>query len=159
MFVQRPLAKSDVCQCSAGLAVFAWLQFTLYKANQTLRRQVALKTEYNKRTCISLGTALVLHVPAVRLCLSSDHLWDRFLLLPPTEATPVRSFWMHPDLLHWICCAHQSSHLQQFLQQRTTLDMRMQFWTALFWVTTVDLLASYQGIVIKVTGHEFYLSC
>ncbi|DBB07832.1 TPA: hypothetical protein ACH3X3_009240 [Trebouxia sp. C0006] len=95
-----------------GLAVFAWLSLVLYKANQALRKQVALKADYNRLHCISLAGLLTCHVPIVLLCLRSEHLWQRFVLRDPS---PVP-----------------------------------MFWTALFWVTTVDLLTRHMGMVVKL---------
>ncbi len=80
----------DVCHCYPGLAVFAWLSLVLYKANQALRKQVALKADYNRLHCISLAGLLTCHVPIVLLCLRSEHLWQRFVLRDPSPVPMVR---------------------------------------------------------------------
>lgn len=81
----------DICHCYPGLAVFAWLSLVLYKANEALRKQVALKADYNRLHCISLAGLLMCHVPVVLLCLRSEHLWQRFVLRDPSPVPLVRS--------------------------------------------------------------------
>lgn len=83
-------SSSDVCHCYPGLAVFAWLSLALYKANEALRKQVALKADYNRLHCISLAGLLTCHVPVVLLCLRSEHLWQRFVLTDPSPVPTVR---------------------------------------------------------------------
>ena len=69
--------------------MFAWLSLVLYKANEALRKQVALKADYSRLHCISLAGLLTCHVPIVLLCLHSEHLWQRFVLRDPSPVPMV----------------------------------------------------------------------
>lgn len=70
--------------------MFAWLSLVLYKANEALRKQVALKADYSRLHCISLAGMLTCHVPIVLLCLRSERLWQRFALRDPSPVPVVR---------------------------------------------------------------------
>lgn len=87
--------------------MFAWLSLVLYKANQALRKQVALKADYNRLHCISLAGLLTCHVPIVLLCLRSEHLWQRFVLRDPSPV-PMVCFSLRPaascDLVAMLFC-------------------------------------------------------
>ncbi|KAL3154418.1 hypothetical protein ABBQ32_013890 [Trebouxia sp. C0010 RCD-2024] len=95
-----------------GLTVFTWISLVLYRANEALKKQVALKQDYSRLQCVSLAAALMGHVLLVMLCLHQERLWLRFLLATPS---PVP-----------------------------------EFWTALYWVTTVDLLVRHFGMATKL---------
>lgn len=84
---------------AAGLVIFAWLSLLVHKANEAVRKQVSLKSDFRKPACIALAVGLAAHVPAVMLLLRSEHLWQRFILLTPTPGPPVRSC-----LLHLVYC-------------------------------------------------------
>lgn len=86
----QPVAEADRFICCTGLAVFAWLNLVLYRANDALRKQVALKTDYSQWHCISLATALTSHIPLVLLCLRSEHIWERFWFSIPSPVPTVR---------------------------------------------------------------------
>ena len=83
------LIPTNMYGCCLGLAVFAWLSLVVHKANDVLRKQVALKTEYSRLHCILLAVTLTCHVPIVLLCLRSDQLWHRFYFLTPSPVPMV----------------------------------------------------------------------
>ena len=73
----------------AGIVIFAWISLVLHRANDALRKQVALKQEYSRLQCVSLAAALIGHVPLIMLCLHQERLWQRFLFLTPSPAPEV----------------------------------------------------------------------
>ena len=78
--------------CVAGLAIFAWLTLFVHKANEAVKKQVSLKSDFRKPVCIAVAVGLAAHVPAVMLLLQSERLWNRFLLITPSPAPLVRGF-------------------------------------------------------------------
>lgn len=70
-------------QHAAGIFSFVWLTWVLCKANDTLRKQVALKDQ--RRVSYLLATAVVvgLHLPAALWLTSSWQLWRQFGFMPP----------------------------------------------------------------------------
>lgn len=75
----------------AGLTVFTWISLVLYRANEALKKQVALKQDYSRLQCVSLAAALMGHVLLVMLCLHQERLWLRFLLATPSPVPEVSS--------------------------------------------------------------------
>jgi len=73
-----------------GILVFTWVTLILVRANDVIRKQVALKGA--RRAPILVGTALTLivHIVSCYACLGDQAMWRQVLLLPPLE---VPSFW------------------------------------------------------------------
>lgn len=61
----------------------------LHRANDSLRKQVALKQEYSWVQCVSLAAALTVHVPIIMLCLHEEHLWQRLIFITPSPVPQV----------------------------------------------------------------------
>ena len=73
----------------AGITVFTWISLVLYRANEALKKQVALKQDYSRLQCISLAAALMGHVLLIMLCLHQERLWLRFLFATPSPVPEV----------------------------------------------------------------------
>ena len=83
------LPKANVQLPYAGIVIFAWISLVLHRANDALRKQVALKQDYSRLQCVSLAAALMVHVPLIMLCLRQEHLWQRLLFVTPSPAPEV----------------------------------------------------------------------
>ena len=96
MFPQCPLAQaypfgSGGFGWGAGIAIFAWLTATLAKANEAMRRQVALKASRSRAACIGLAVAGLAHLPLVLgVWLPQHQLWRSLLLSPQQSVSSVR---------------------------------------------------------------------
>lgn len=73
----------------AGIIVFTWISLVLYRANEALKKQVALKQDYSRLQCVSLAAVLMGHVLLVMLCLHKERLWLRFLFATPSPVPEV----------------------------------------------------------------------
>ena len=76
--------------CAAGLVTYAWLATVLWKANEVVRREAAMKADASKSTLLCLAAALALHPVAVLWMLQRQRLWRSFALLTPAEVPTVR---------------------------------------------------------------------
>lgn len=70
--------------------MFIWLNMILAKANDTLRKQVALKQDRSQRQCISLAALMALHIGFVLLLFRRQELWLQFVLLGTSAVPTVR---------------------------------------------------------------------
>ena len=61
----------------------------LAKANETLRKQVALKQDCSKRQCMSLAALMAMHVAFILLLFRRQELWLQFALLGTTSIPTV----------------------------------------------------------------------
>jgi ABC-type tungstate transport system substrate-binding protein len=62
----------------------------LAKANETLRKQVALKQDCSKRQCVSLAALMGMHVAFILLLFRRQKLWLQFALLGTASVPTVR---------------------------------------------------------------------
>lgn len=79
----------------AGIATYIWLNMILAKANETLRKQVALKQDCSKRQCVSLAALMGMHVAFILLLFRRQELWLQFALLG-TASVPTVCLWSLP---------------------------------------------------------------
>ena len=86
-----PSRQLTACGWGAGIAIFAWLTATLAKANEAMRRQVALKASRSRAACIGLAVAGLAHLPLVLgVWLPQHQLWRNLLLSPQQSVSSVR---------------------------------------------------------------------
>ena len=117
----------------------------LHRANDALRKQVALKQDFSRVQCVSLAAALASHVLIMMLCLHEERLWQRLLFTTPSPVPQVCQ--LQQAIL---CCIV----LVSLAFGKVLCLFPLQFWTALFWVMMVDQLVRHFGMIIKVDHYE-----
>lgn len=73
-----------------GFFVAFWITGVMFKANDVLRKQTALKNERKPPVLVALGWVLFVHIIGVYWWYSGDALWRPLILFPPKEIPP---FW------------------------------------------------------------------
>ncbi|XP_024368468.2 uncharacterized protein [Physcomitrium patens] len=73
-----------------GFFVVFWITAVMFKANDVLRKQTALKNERKPGVLVAVGWGLVVHVIGVYWWYSGEALWRPLVLFPPREIPP---FW------------------------------------------------------------------
>lgn len=81
----------SLCWC-AGLTAFGWLSFVLFRLNQVLRQQVALKAQLQPAQCTAAGGVVVAQVLLVLLITWQQRFWRNLVLVGSGEpVTEVRT--------------------------------------------------------------------
>ncbi|CAI5939634.1 unnamed protein product [Closterium sp. NIES-65] len=80
----------QVRQHLIGFCTVVWLTATLFKANDFIRKQGALKADRNPVLLALAAVLLLAHVAVVNWLFWPEQLWRPLLLIPPAEVPP---FW------------------------------------------------------------------
>ncbi|CAI5490778.1 unnamed protein product [Closterium sp. Naga37s-1] len=80
----------QVRQHLIGFCTVVWLTATLFKANDFIRKQGALKADRNPVLLALVAVLLLAHVAVVNWLFWPEQLWRPLLLIPPAEVPP---FW------------------------------------------------------------------
>ena len=71
------------CQCfAAGIAVFTYLTAAIYKCNEVIKKEVALKGELSRFMVMVLGFIAALQAVSFLIVLYRQELWLNFILMP-----------------------------------------------------------------------------
>lgn len=73
-----------------GILVFTWMTLVLFRGNEIIRKQVALKQNRRVLALASTAAVLLLHVAVGYYWFSDEALWRQLLLLPPLN---LPNFW------------------------------------------------------------------
>ncbi|CAM6015079.1 unnamed protein product [Sphagnum balticum] len=73
-----------------GFIVSVWITAVMFKANDLLRKQTALKNERRPIFLVALGIGLLVHIVGVYWWYSAGALWRPLVLLPPRN---IPMFW------------------------------------------------------------------
>ena len=81
-------------QCfAAGIAVFTYLTAAIYKCNEVIKKEVALKGESSRCMVMVLGSIAALQAVSFLIVLYRQELWLNFILMPRQGSVKgVRTF-------------------------------------------------------------------
>ena len=95
------MTASLYSQCfAAGIAVFTYLTAAIYKCNEVIKKEVALKGESSRCMVIVLGSIAALQAVSFLIVLYRQELWLNFILMPRQGSVKgVRPFFCNSILI------------------------------------------------------------